>query len=43
MKRLRRAQLPDGDDIVERVFGSDDFHAAVRRFGTDDPRIWAGH
>ena len=43
VKRLRRAQLPDGDDIVERVFGSDDFHAAVRRFGTDDPRIWTGH
>jgi enoyl-CoA hydratase/carnithine racemase len=43
VKRLRRAELPAGDDIVERVFGSDDFFAAVRRFGTDEPRHWTGH
>jgi enoyl-CoA hydratase/carnithine racemase len=42
VKRLRRAGLPAGDDVVERVFGSDDFHAAVRRFGTDEPRRWTG-
>jgi len=42
LKRLRRAGLPDGDDIVERAFGSADFHAAVRRFGTDEPRHWTG-
>jgi enoyl-CoA hydratase/carnithine racemase len=42
VKRLRRAQLPADDDIVGRVFGSDDFHAAVRRFGTDGPRVWTG-
>lgn len=42
LKRLRRAELPDGDDIVARVFGSDDFRRAVRRFGTGEPATWAG-
>ena len=27
--RLRRANLPDGDDLVTRVYGSDDFRRAV--------------
>jgi enoyl-CoA hydratase/carnithine racemase len=40
--RLRRANLPDGDDIVARVFGSDDFHRAVRAFGSKQPVDWAG-
>lgn len=42
VKRLRRAKLPAGDDIIERVFGSEDFFSAVRRFGTDEPRRWTG-
>ena len=42
MRRLRRASLPDGDDIVARVFGSDDFHAAVRAFDTDEAVRWSG-
>src|SRR5919106_3699469 len=33
LTRLRRAGLPDGDDIVARVYGSADFQAAVRSFG----------
>ena len=32
--RLRRANLPDGDDFVTRVFGSDDFRRAVAAFGS---------
>jgi enoyl-CoA hydratase len=31
--RLRRANLPDGDDFVTRVFGSEDFRRAVASFG----------
>lgn len=40
--RLRRATLPDGDDLVARAFGSDDFHRAVRRFGTGEAASWTG-
>ena len=40
--RLRRAQLPDGDDIVRRVFGSEDFHRAVAAFSAKEPMHWTG-
>jgi hypothetical protein len=40
--RLRRASLPDGDDIVARTFGSDDFHAAVRSFAAKERPTWQG-
>jgi enoyl-CoA hydratase len=42
VRRLRRAQLPDGDDIVARVFGSEDFHRAVRAFGAKEQVEWSG-
>ncbi|MGH8869279.1 MAG: enoyl-CoA hydratase/isomerase family protein [Actinomycetes bacterium] len=42
VRRLRRASLPDGDDIVATVFGSDDFHQAVRAFGTKSTVSWTG-
>ncbi len=32
----------DGDDIVSRVFASDDFHAAVAAFATKDTVVWQG-
>jgi enoyl-CoA hydratase/carnithine racemase len=32
LRRLREANLPDGDDLVREAYGSDDFRAAVRRF-----------
>lgn len=32
--RLRRANLPDGDDLVTRAYGSDDFRRAVAAFGS---------
>ena len=41
--RLRRAALPDGDDIVARVFGSEDFHNAAAAFGTKRQIDWTGH
>jgi enoyl-CoA hydratase/carnithine racemase len=40
--RFRRAGLPDGDDIVARVFGSQDFREAVRAFSTKSPMRWTG-
>jgi enoyl-CoA hydratase/carnithine racemase len=40
--RFRRAGLPDGDDIVRRVFGSQDFDAAVAAFATKSPVRWQG-
>ncbi|MET0233062.1 MAG: hypothetical protein ABW224_00340 [Kibdelosporangium sp.] len=43
LARLRRAALPNGDDIVTRVFGSEDFHTAVAAFGTKRQIKWTGH
>ncbi len=40
--RLRRANVPDGDDIVETVFGSADFRAAVKSFAAKEPARWTG-
>jgi enoyl-CoA hydratase/carnithine racemase len=40
--RLRRAAIPDGDDIVERVYGSADFAAAVGAFGSRRRPSWQG-
>jgi enoyl-CoA hydratase/carnithine racemase len=42
VSRLRRAMLPNGDDIVHRVFDSQDFHMAVRAFLTKKPITWTG-
>ncbi|MFG1710868.1 enoyl-CoA hydratase/isomerase family protein [Nonomuraea sp. M3C6] len=43
VRRLRVANLPDGDDIVATVFGSDDFHAAVPAFLAKERVDWQGH
>lgn len=40
--RLRRAGLPDGDDIVARAFGSQDFHDAVAAFASKSRMEWRG-
>jgi enoyl-CoA hydratase len=40
--RLRRARLPDGDDLVREVFGSDDFRAGVRAFVAREQVTWRG-
>lgn len=42
VRRLRVAGLPDGDDIVAAVFGSDDFHAAVPAFLAKETVTWQG-
>ena len=42
VRRLRRAAVPDGEDIVSRVFGSDDFHRAVKAFSAKEPMAWEG-
>ena len=40
--RLRRAGLPDGDDLVRAVFGSEDFRAGVRAFVERGQVTWRG-
>jgi enoyl-CoA hydratase/carnithine racemase len=42
VRRIRRATIPDGDDIVSRVFASKDFHTAVAAFATKQPVTWQG-
>jgi len=34
--RLRRANLPQGEDLVTRVYDSEDFHRAVAAFGSEN-------
>ena len=40
--RLRRAALPDGDDLVRQVFGSEDFRAGVQAFVDRGQVSWTG-
>src|SRR5688572_1669529 len=35
--RIRRANLPGDDDLVTRVYGSDDFRRGVAAFGSASP------
>jgi enoyl-CoA hydratase/carnithine racemase len=41
-RRLRRNEIPSDTDVIEQVYGSDDFRAAVRAFGRDGPPAWHG-
>lgn len=40
--RLRRVNVPYGDDLVSTAFGSGDFRAAVTGFGSKQARRWQG-
>lgn len=40
LRRLRSADLPDGDDLVHRVFGSEDFKEGVAAFTAKRPARW---
>ncbi|MFC7340355.1 enoyl-CoA hydratase/isomerase family protein [Saccharopolyspora griseoalba] len=42
VRRLRIANLPDGDDLVRAVFSSHDFHRGVRAFVDKTPAEWTG-
>lgn len=40
--RMRREHLPDGDDLVARAFGSEDFRTAVAAFARKESVQWTG-
>lgn len=42
VRRFRRANIPDGDDIVARAFGSEDFRRAVAAFAAKETVTWEG-
>jgi enoyl-CoA hydratase/carnithine racemase len=42
VRRLRRSHVPDGDDIVARTFGSEDFRRAVKAFAAKEKVVWEG-
>jgi enoyl-CoA hydratase/carnithine racemase len=42
VRRFRRASIPDGDDIVARAFGSEDFRRAVAAFAAKEQVEWQG-
>jgi enoyl-CoA hydratase/carnithine racemase len=43
VRRLRLANLPDGDDIVRAVYGSADFHRGVAAFLAKERPDWTGN
>jgi len=42
LARLRRQQVPDGDDLVREVFGIEDSRAGVRAFVDRGQVSWTG-
>lgn len=42
IRRLRQANIPDGDDIVATVYGSEDFHHGVDSFVAKRKPQWQG-
>ena len=40
--RLRRSVLPDGEDLVDRAYGSADFAGAVTAFAAGERPSWTG-
>jgi len=42
IRRLKERDLPNGDDLVRRIYGSADFKAGVRAFLDKTKPKWRG-
>ena len=42
LRRLREANVPDGADLVEEAYGSDDFRQGVAAFLEKRRHTWTG-
>jgi enoyl-CoA hydratase/carnithine racemase len=42
LRRIREANVPDGADLVEEAYGSDDFRAGVAAFLEKRRHTWTG-
>lgn len=43
LRRLVAPELPEGEDLVRRAYGSRDFREGVQAFVAKRPPVWAGH
>ncbi len=42
LRRLEQHQLPDGEDLIRRAYGSKDFREGVQAFTARRPPVWTG-
>lgn len=42
IRRIKAVDVPDGDDLIRRAYGSSDFRAGVTAFGSRTKPVWRG-